>query len=94
MALYIMAMTINPNAKKEHEDVSHQIDESLKVFSTRKVKVHNVFATLGRYDLLAVFDANDQSVAFAIASEINNLGVLDTETWPVIPYEDFSRLMK
>jgi len=94
MALFIMAMTINPSAKKTYDDFSHQIDESLQLFSQSGVKMHDVFATLGRYDLLAVFEATDQADAFAIASHINRKGILDTETWPVIPYEDFSRLMK
>ncbi len=93
MASFIMAMTINPNAKKLHQDLSRQIDGSLGAFTDNNVKVLNLFATLGRYDLLAVFDASDQAVAFRVASEINNKGILETETWPVIPYEEFTQLI-
>ena len=93
MALYIMAMTINPNAKKTHPDLSHVISDSLEVFSTNKVTVTNLYATLGRYDYLAVFEAPEQKVAFKIASDINARGILETETWPVIPYEDFSQII-
>ena len=94
MATYIMAMTINPNAKKLHPDLSTQVSESLEVFAARQVKVTELFATLGRYDYLAIFDAADQTVAFRLAADINTKGILETETWPVIPYEDFSRLIK
>jgi uncharacterized protein with GYD domain len=94
MATFIMAMTINPSAKKLHPDLSSQISDSLEVFAERQVKVHNLYATLGRYDYLAIFDAKDQTVAFRLASDINAKGMLETETWPVIPYEDFSRLIK
>ncbi len=94
MASFIMAMTINPNAKKVHPDLSHHINESLDVFAANKVSLNNLFATLGRYDYLAVFDAEDQTVAFRVASDINAKGVLETETWPVIPYDDFSQLLK
>lgn len=93
MASFIMAMTINPNAKKLHHDLSHQINDSLDVFTKNSIKVFNLYATLGRYDLLAMFDASDQTIAFKVASEINTKGILETETWPVIPYEDFSRLV-
>ncbi len=93
MALFMMAMTINPGAKKLHQDLQKKINESLDVFSANSAKVQNLFATLGRYDLLAVFDAPDQTTAFKIASEINTQGILETETWPVIPYEDFSQLL-
>jgi len=93
MASFIMAMTINPNAKKLHLDMSHQINDSLDVFGNNQVKVINLYATLGRYDLLAVFDVSDQTVAFKVATEINTKGILETETWPVIPYEDFSQLI-
>jgi len=93
MASYIMAMKINPNAKKIHPDISHQINESLEIFSKNNVKVISLFATLGRYDYLALFDADDQALAFKVASEINDRGIIETETWPVIPYEDFSQLI-
>ena len=89
-----MAMTINPSAKKMHPDLSHQINISLEVFTQNKVKVINLYATLGRYDYLATFDAADQTVAFKVAAEINLRGILETETWPVVPYEDFSQIIQ
>jgi uncharacterized protein with GYD domain len=94
MASFIMAMTINPNAKKMHPDLSHQINESLELFTKNKIKVVNLYATLGRYDYLAIFDAGDQSTAFKVAAEINLRGILETETWPVVPYEDFTQIIK
>jgi len=93
MATFIMAMSINPNAKKLHSDLSHQINESLDVFTENKVKVTSLFATMGRYDCLAVFDAPDQTLAFKVAAGINSKGILETETWPVIPFEDFERIL-
>ncbi|HUV29880.1 MAG TPA: GYD domain-containing protein [Acidobacteriota bacterium] len=93
MVSFIMALTINPNAKKLHPDLSNQVSESLEVFAKHSVKVQDLYATLGRYDYLAIFDAPDQAVAFRVAADINNLGILETETWPVIPYDDFSQLI-
>ncbi len=93
MAAFIMAMTINPNAKKLHADLSHQVNDSLEVFAQHKVKVTHLYATLGRYDFVAIFDAADPTVAFMVASAINIKGILETETWPVIPYDEFSRLL-
>ena len=94
MATFIMAMSINPNAKKTHSDLATQIDQSLEMFNKAGLKSIKMFATLGRYDLLALFEAPDQATAFKVASAINADGILDTETWPVIPYEDFTRLIK
>ncbi|MBU8934547.1 MAG: GYD domain-containing protein [candidate division Zixibacteria bacterium] len=93
MATYIMAMTINPAAKKEHPDLSHHVNQSLEIFTKNKVIVEKLYATLGRYDFLAVFQAEDQIVAFRVASEINSAAILETETWPVIPFEDFAQLL-
>ena len=93
MASYIMAMTINPNAKKQHPDLSRQINQSLEVFAKNKVKVLGLYATLGRFDCLAMFDVADQATAFKVASEITAKGILETETWPVIPFEDFTQLL-
>jgi len=94
MALFIMAMTINPNAKKLHSELPGKVNESLDIFSENKIKVDFLYATLGRYDFLAVFDAVDQSAAFRVASAINNKGILETETWPIIPYDEFTKLLK
>jgi len=88
-----MAMTINPAAKKEHPNLSHHVNQSLEVFTKNEVTVDKLYATLGRYDFLAVFDVADQTVAFRVASEINSMAILETETWPVIPFENFSKLI-
>lgn len=93
MANFIMAMKINPDAKKQHQNLSHQVNESLELLNSEGVKAIKLFATLGRYDFLAMFDAPDQTAAFRVASEINRMGVLETETWPVIPYEDYQQLL-
>jgi len=93
MASFIMAMNILADAKKVHSDLAHQIDLSLDLFTANKVKNLKVFATMGRYDFVAMFDADDQNVAFRAASQINAKGVLETETWPVIPFEEFSELL-
>ncbi|UCC45719.1 MAG: GYD domain-containing protein [Candidatus Zixiibacteriota bacterium] len=93
MASFIMAMSINPTAKKHHGDLSVKISESLECFDANGAKVQNIYATMGRYDILAVFQAADQTVAFKVASDITRQGILDTETWPVIPFEDFSQMI-
>lgn len=93
MASFMMAMTINKNLKKEHPDVTHQVDHSLEVFAKYELKVTSIFATLGRYDYLVHFEAYEQEEAFKVASEINEIGALRTETWPLISYEDFSKIV-
>ncbi len=94
MATFIMAMSIRPSAKKTHPGLSHDINESIEAFARNKIKVTSLLATLGRYDFVAIFDCDDQTAAFRVATQINDLGVLDTETWPVIPFEDFSEMLK
>jgi len=93
MALFMMAMTINQEAKKEHPDVTHQVEKSLNAFSDHELKVKNLYASLGRYDYLIVFEAPEQAEAFKVAAEINSKGMLRTETWPLIRYEDFTQLV-
>ncbi len=93
MASFMMAMNINQEAKNDHPDVTHQVDLSLEVFKEHHLKVNFVFATLGRYDYLVLFDSDDQEEAFKVAAEINDRRVLHTETWPLISYADFSRLV-
>lgn len=93
MAGFIMAMSITPNARKSHTDLSHQIDDSLKIFEKHKVKLQHLYATMGRYDCVAIFETDSHTTAFRVASEITNLGILDTETWPVVPFDEFQQLI-
>ena len=94
MATFIMAMTINPTAKQDHADLAHQISTSLDNFKGEGISDIRIFATLGRYDCLAIFEATTQTAAFKVASAITARGVLETETWPVIAFEDFIELLK
>lgn len=94
MAEYMMALSINPDAKKTHPDLNRQVNASLEILKSHGIIVERVFATLGRFDFLALFQTDDQNSVFLAASAINKAGVLDTETWPVIPYEDFSDIIE
>ena len=94
MATFIMALSINPSAKKIHSNLPAKINESLESFHHNNIKIDSLFATLGRYDYLALFNAEDQTAAFKIASEINTMGILETETWPVIAYDDYTKLFR
>ncbi len=94
MAEFMMAMSIIQSAKKSRSTLSQEINDSFDIFTTHGIKMIRLYATLGRYDFVAVFNAPDQTQAFLAASEINDRGILDTETWPVIPYEDFTKLLK
>lgn len=94
MASFIMAMHICSSARKLHSDLPKQIDQSLDVFKENKVHVREILATMGRYDVVVFFEASEQTAAFRIASQINSLGVMETETWPVIPFEEFSQLIQ
>lgn len=93
MSSFMMAMTINKDVKRDHPDVTHQVDQSLAIFEKHEIKVDCLYATLGRYDYLVHFEVEDQSEAFLVAAEINALGTLRTETWPLIPYDEFSQLI-
>ena len=93
MQTFIMAMNITSDARKIHSDLANQINISLEAFAENKIKVQGLYATLGRFECLAIFEVEDQTMAFKVASQINAHGVLETETWPVIPFEDFSRLL-
>lgn len=93
MASFMMAMTITQNFKKDHPDITHQFDQSLEIFKQFDIQIKGLYATLGRYDYLIMFDTDEQSDAFRAASLINGMGMLRTETWPLITYEDFSELV-
>ncbi|MDF1545680.1 MAG: GYD domain-containing protein [bacterium] len=94
MAIYIMAMSISSSARKTHQDLPHHIEESLDMLVTDTIKNLKLYATLGRFDYVATFEGAEQVEIFKIANAINSKGILKTETWPVVPYEDFSQIIQ
>ena len=94
MAQFIMAMIINSSARRSHQDLPHQIDESLDLLVNPAIKDLKLYATLGRFDYIAIFSSEDQAITFKIANAINRKGILKTESWPVVPYDEFSEIIQ
>lgn len=47
------------------------------------------YATLGPYDYLDVFEAPDEATAMKVTTIIRSFGHASTETWGVVPWDDF-----
>jgi len=57
-----------------------RVEESDAVIKDRGGKLINVYVTLGRYDVVEIFEAPDDEVAIEILMKLNRYGAEQTET--------------
>lgn len=57
-------------------------------------KVHNVFWTLGQYDLVAIVEAPDDQTAAALAVKQASLGNIRALTMPAFEMDEIQKIIK
>ena len=57
-----------------------RVDESEQVIAQRGGKLIDIYVTLGRYDLVEIFEAPDDETAYAILLDLARHGSVRTET--------------
>ena len=57
-----------------------RVDESERVIAERGGKLVDIYVTLGRYDVVEIFDAPDDETALEIITKLQRHGAEQTET--------------
>ena len=57
-----------------------RVDESERAIASRGGRLVDMYVTLGRYDLVEVFEAPDDETAYAILLDLARHGTVRTET--------------
>jgi uncharacterized protein with GYD domain len=57
-----------------------RVDESERVIAKRGGKLIDIYVTLGRYDVVEIFEAPDDETAYAILLDLARHGNVTTET--------------
>jgi len=71
-----------------------RLEESERAIDRRGGKLLNAYVTLGRYDLIEIFEAPDDSTAYQILIEVARHGTVHTETLRAFTREEAEGIVK
>jgi uncharacterized protein with GYD domain len=91
MVTFAMLTRIAPGAvgsPADYERLGRQVEEAVRAGCPEAHWIGS-YAVLGPYDYLDLFEATDVRMASRVAVIVRSFGHARTETWPVVPYEEF-----
>jgi uncharacterized protein with GYD domain len=71
-----------------------RVEEAEQAIEARGGKLLDAYVTLGRYDVVEVFDAPDDETAYQILIELAKHGQVTTETLRAFTREEADRIVK
>jgi len=93
MAMYMTMVRFTHQEAKGISNFCKEWQESAKRIEGSEIKLIGSYGILGPYDMAFVFEAPDQEKAASVPLAISYLDPgIQTETWSVIPMEEFAEL--
>ena len=93
MAMYMTMVRFTHQEARGISNFCKEWQESAKRIEGLGVKLVGTYGILGPYDMAFVYDAPDQEKAASVPLSISYLDPgIQTETWSVIPMDEFTEL--
>ncbi len=90
MPTYVTLVKFIPEGPKSIDDIGKAFEEGTKMAKEMGIKPIGAYATLGPYDMMLIYEAPDEKVAADMSMSLRG----QTETWTLIPMEEFAAEMK
>ena len=94
MATFIRLVSMTEQGVKNILKFSEQVAEAKKILEANNARFIEVYATLGRYDFVAIIDAPDEKAIAKVSALIASQGNFRAETLPAVPLEEFTKAIE
>jgi len=94
MPMYAQLQTWTQFRAEKPEDLPRTTAMAMKMMKDLGIEVKAALYTMGRYDVVAIFEAPSDEAATKAALAVGKLGAVRTETLRGYTYDEFSRLIK
>jgi uncharacterized protein with GYD domain len=71
-----------------------RVEEAEQAIEARGGRLHDAYVTLGRFDVVEIFEAPDDETAYQILIELAKHGQVTTETLRAFTREEAERIVK
>ena len=93
MAHYVLLTNFTDQGVKTVKDTVKRADAFRQMAEKSGVKVHALFWTLGKHDVVAIAEASDDTVATALSLSIATLGNVRTQTLRAFDSEEMKKII-
>ena len=93
MAHYVLLTNFTDQGVKTGKDTVKRADAFRQMAEKSGVKVHALFWTLGKHDVVAIAEASDDTVATALSLSIASLGNVRTQTLRAFNTEEMKAII-
>ncbi len=94
MPIYITLMKFTSQGISGLPAWRDRVEEAERAIEERGGKLIDAYVTLGRYDVVELFEAPDDEVAYQILVELAKHGQVTTETLRAFTREEAERIVK
>ena len=94
MPIYITLMKFTSQGVSGLPAWRDRVEEAERAIEERGGKLLDAYVTLGRYDVVELFEAPDDEVAYQILVELAKHGQVTTETLRAFTREEAERIVK
>lgn len=94
MPRYIALVSFTDQGIRDIKNSIKRADRVKKIAAKHKVKIRDIHWTMGRYDIVVLFDAPSDAALSAFTLENAQLGNVRTETFRAYTREEFAGILK
>jgi len=94
MPRYVALVSFTEQGVRDIKNSLKRADRFKKLAAKHKVKVREIHWTIGKYDIVVIFDAPSDAAMSALTLENASLGNVRTETLRAYTREEFAAILK
>lgn len=94
MPRYIALVSFTDQGIRDIKNSLKRADHVRRIAAKHKVKIRDIHWTMGRYDIVVLFDAPSDAALSAFTLENAQLGNVRTETFRAYTREEFAGILK
>ena len=92
MPAYATLVKFTTEGLRSIDDIGKAFEEGMKMAEQMGIKLIGAYATLGPNDMMLLYEAPDEKVAAGMAMTFATKWGGQSETWTLIPMEEFAKL--
>ena len=94
MPRYIALVSFTDQGIRDVRNSIKRADRVRKIAAKHKVKIRDIHWTMGKHDIVVIFDAPSDAAISAFTLENGSLGNVRTETFRAYTRDEFANILK
>ncbi|MCZ6691468.1 MAG: GYD domain-containing protein [Planctomycetota bacterium] len=92
MAIFIRLAKMTEHGVRRIQDLDRVMGEVKEIAEAEKVKIVNMYATMGEYDFVAILEAPDDKAMMKFSGRVGAKGNFNAVTMAALPIAEFKAL--